>query len=140
MKLLNMAFISVLAVLAHARTCDEKFDECMDSWIQQDFPDITKLPQEYYDDFEACQNKFYEADGHTCKSDNGGDDGDGDKCTKEQKENGECDDDKCTKEQKEAGECDDDCTEEQKENGECGSQKKKKRHHKRHVQHMRRAV
>ncbi|KAL9531480.1 hypothetical protein SMMN14_05512 [Sphaerulina musiva] len=125
MKLLNMAFISVLAVLAHARPCDEKFDQCMDYWIQQDFPDINDLPQAYYDDFEACERKYYKADGHTCKSDDGGDDGDGDKCTKEQKENGECDDD---------------CTEEQEENGECGNQKKKKRHHRRHVQHMRRAI
>lgn len=125
MKLLNMAFISVLAVLAHAKPCDEKFDQCMDYWIQQDFPDINDLPQAYYDDFEACERKYYKADGHTCKSDDGGDDGDGDKCTKEQKENGECDDD---------------CTEEQEENGECGNQKKKKRHHRRHVQHMRRAV
>lgn len=125
MKLLNMAFISVLAVLAHAKPCDEKFDQCMDYWIQQDFPDINDLPQAYYDDFEACERKYYKADGHTCKSDDGGDDGDGDKCTKEQKENGECDDD---------------CTQEQEENGECGNQKKKKRHHRRHVQHMRRAV
>lgn len=125
MKLLNMAFISVLAVLAHARSCDEKFDDCMEFWIEQDFPDINDLPQAYYDDFEACERKYYKADGHTCKSDDGGDDGDGDKCTKEQKENGECDDD---------------CTEEQEENGECGNQKKKKRHHRRHVQHMRRAV
>lgn len=125
MKLLNMAFISVFAVLAHAKPCDEKFDQCMDYWIQQDFPDINDLPQAYYDDFEACERKYYKADGHTCKSDDGGDDGDGDKCTKEQKENGECDDD---------------CTEEQEENGECGNQKKKKRHHRRHVQHMRRAV
>lgn len=111
MKLLNMAFISVLAVLAHARSCDEKFDDCMEFWIEQDFPDINDLPQAYYDDFEACERKYYKADGHTCKSDDGGDDGDGDKCTKEQKENGE-----------------------------CGNQKKKKRHHRRHVQHMRRAV
>lgn len=125
MKLLNMAFISVLAVLAHARSCDEKFDDCMEFWIEQDFPDINDLPQKYYDDFEACERKYYKADGHTCKSDDGGDDGDGDKCTKEQKENGECDDD---------------CTEEQEENGECGNQKKKKRHHRRHVQHMRRAI
>lgn len=125
MKLLNMAFISVLAVLAHARSCDEKFDDCMEFWIEQDFPDINDLPQAYYDDFEACERKYYKADGHTCKSDDGGDDGDGDKCTKEQKENGECDDD---------------CTQEQEENGECGNQKKKKRHHRRHVQHMRRAV
>lgn len=125
MKLLNMAFISVLAALAHAKPCDEKFDQCMDYWIQQDFPDINDLPQAYYDDFEACERKYYKADGHTCKSDDGGDDGDGDKCTKEQKENGECDDD---------------CTEEQEENGECGNQKKKKRHHRRHVQHMRRAI